>query len=155
MRSKELVVGFPVRGEDVLLGIRNQAPWDCKLSGYGGNTNSEDENDPRKTQVRELREESGLITCPWLIEKRGEFVVVREGKEPQILHAYIIPHFMGKEVTTKEMSSPMWFPIKNVPAGLMIPGDEFWVYRMLCGEFMSGTIYRSADAEKLVRIELN
>lgn len=53
------------------------------------------------------------------------------------------------------MSSPMWFPKKNIPTDLMIPGDEFWVCRMLAGEFMSGTIFRSADAEIFLGIELN
>ncbi|KKQ53201.1 MAG: hypothetical protein US70_C0005G0035 [Parcubacteria group bacterium GW2011_GWD2_38_11] len=72
MKSRVLVVGFPIRRDEVLLGIRNQKPWICNLSGFGGNINDEDGNDPRKTQVRELR--------PSLLKKELSSLLIVKGK---------------------------------------------------------------------------
>lgn len=153
--SDELVVGFPLEGQDVWLGIRRRTPWLGCLSGLGGNREPEDRN-IFDIMRREARDEALIETDPAFMEKWGEFGVMREGKRPLVLHVILIHRFKGIPTTTEEMGPHLKFPVCNLPLGEMVPGDEKWVGHMLeKKEYVRGTIWRSADAEKLLGIEVH
>ena len=151
--SNELVVGFPVVKSDVLLSIRRRDPWLGNFSGLSGSVEKADQN-IFEAMIREAKEEAGIEIDFSNMEKRGEIQIFREEKKPITLNIIFIHHFRGIPKTTKTMGPHLLFPIENLPTSEMIPGDKYWVYRMLKGEFITGKIFRSADAEKLLEIEI-
>lgn len=144
MRNKELVIVYPIfRGiteNFVLLGERLKSPWINLFSGFGGNLESGDES-PIQRQILELYQEAKIKVEAEDIEKRAEFIIDIKGKEPKLLHVYTADKFSGGGERTEEMR-PEWFSFRNIPIHRMIPGDEFWVPRILNGEYLSGTIFR-------------
>jgi len=146
MRNKELVIVFPifdgVTEKFVLLGERLKNPWMNLFSGFGGNVEEGDKNSLQR-QVIELYQEAKIIAKETDIVKKAEFVIDIKGKEPKLLHVYTVNEFSGKGERTKEMR-PEWFSFHNLPIHKMIRGDEFWVPRILAGEYLTGIIFRDA-----------
>jgi 8-oxo-dGTP pyrophosphatase MutT (NUDIX family) len=147
MRNRELVIAFPIfdgiTEKFVLLGERQKDPWKNLFSGFGGNVEKKDKS-PLARQVLELRQEAGIIAREQVLEKKAEFVIAIEEKEPKLLHVYIVNNFSGEVKCTEEMR-PEWFSFHALPYHRMIKGDEFWVPRVLAGESLSGIIFRDAD----------
>jgi len=147
MRNKELVIAFPifdgVTEKFVSLGERQKDPWKNKLSGFGGNVEKYD-RDPLSRQVLELWQEAKMKTDRNSLIKKAEFKLDIIGKEPKILHVYTVDKFSGAGERTKEMH-PGWFSFNVLPVHRMIEGDEFWVPRILVGEYLTGTIFRDAN----------
>lgn len=147
MHSEEMVVVFPlfdgITEKYVLLGERLRDPWKNSLSGFGGNVEKGDESLCQR-QVIELYQEAGIKIKEADLEKRAEFMIDIKGKESKILHVYVVSKFLGGGQATEEMH-PEWFSLLNLPLRKMIKGDEFWVPRILAGEYLAGTIFRDAD----------
>ena len=147
MRNRELVIAFPIfdgiTEKFVLLGERQKDPWKNQLSGFGGNV-EKDDKDPLDRQILELWQEAKIKAHKKSLIKRAEFNLDIIGKEPKALHVYTINKFLGKGECTEEMC-PAWFSFCALPIHKMIKGDEFWVPRILDGEYLTGTIFRDAD----------
>lgn len=147
MRNRELVVVFPIfdaiTKKFVLLGERQCEPWKGLFSGFGGNIEEGDKN-PRRRQVIELKEEARILVQENHLKKMAEFIIDIKGKEAKLLHVYITDNFFGKGENTKEMR-PEWFSFRDLPFGRMIKGDEFWVPKVLAGEYLHGTIFRDEN----------
>lgn len=143
MRNKELVIAFPLKNGNVLLGTRKKDPWKGKLSGFGGNIEKEDKS-PLSRQVLELWEEAKIMTSEKNLDKRAEFEIKIEDKKiPKILHIYIVHDFSGLGRETGEMY-PIWLSLSKSSIFIkkMISGDEEWVPKILEGKFLTGTIFR-------------
>lgn len=149
--ATDLVLGYFIRGNEFLLSFRKRTPWLGKLSGLGGNKEPEDKC-LIDTLIREVFDESDARICADDIEKRAEFQIFREGKSMILLHVYAMNYSGQCLEESDEMGPHLWFPIKNPPFGMMVPGDKYWFLRFLQGEFLRGKIYRSANAELLLGI---
>ena len=149
MRNKELVVAFPIFdgiGEKfVFLGERQKDPWKGCFSGFGGNIEEGDKS-ARQRQIIELEQEAKIVAQENDLIKRAEFVIDIQGKETKFLHVYVVEKSSGTGGNTEEMH-PEWFSFRDLPIHRMIDGDEFWVPRILAGEYLTGTIFRNENLE--------
>jgi ADP-ribose pyrophosphatase YjhB (NUDIX family) len=153
MTGSNLVLVFPIVGNEVLLSIRKKAPWVGCLSGLGGGFIEEDCYF-LNTVRREAVEEAVIRINPLYLEKRGELTIKREGKKQQTLHVYISRYFDGNPTETVEMGPHMFFPTDKLPFDKMVKGDEQWVPQILKEKFIKGTIWRSSDAEEFLGCEI-
>lgn len=154
--DKHLVLVYPMAGPtEVWLGVRKKAPWEGCFSGPGGGVNRMD-GDEFIAGIREMLEEGRFSSSSMFMEKRAEFSVMREGKEPQILKVLIAKKVYGYPLATSEMVGWGKFPIQNLPLNVMVPGDghEDWVKRLIMGEKFRGVIRRSADAELFLGMDI-
>jgi ADP-ribose pyrophosphatase YjhB (NUDIX family) len=151
--AKELVLGFPVVGRNVLLSKRKRTPWEGCLSGLGGNVEKSDLSNLHALQ-REARQEAEIEIKFSDMRKVAQFEVYCQGKEMKLLSVYLILNFRGDPTETEEMGPHMYCPIDSLLIRQMVSGDEVWVERILNGESLMGKIYRSANAEELISIEV-
>lgn len=112
-------------------------------NGYGGGPEKIDGGDIRKTAIRELQQESGIIgkiedleqvaICYFHnLKSNGTTFTVK-------VYAYILRVWGGYPRETSEMENPTFFPITNLPLLEMMPADRDWVPRILAGE--TGTVW--------------
>jgi len=124
---------FIVDSGKVLLGMKKRGFGEGKYNGFGG---KKKENEKiHETAVRELKEESGIITNLADIEKMAElhfsFPVKKEWD--QTVHVYVVNKWEGDPKESEEMR-PEWFDVSKIPFDNMWSDDTHWLPLILKGK---------------------
>jgi ADP-ribose pyrophosphatase YjhB (NUDIX family) len=138
---QEMVVCFPIKGNNIFLGKRKKEPWKGKFSGFGGRVGyAENYID---AQIRELQEEAEIIVQPENLIRQGTINIDLNGKE-KLLHIFIIKKWQGCFKETEEME-PQKFSLNEIPYELMAKGDEYWLPIILNGKYFKAEMKRGED----------
>lgn len=133
------VVGFMVRDNQVLLGLRKKVSLglgENLISGIGGKVGDHPEfakENPDQALVREFQEEVGVT--PTVFEKCGRvrFIFPDKPKWSQEVDIYRITKWQGVPRETESIS-PVWFEQNNLPKMRMWEDNVYWVPLVLRGE---------------------
>lgn len=147
---KQTTIVFCLKGNKVLLGMKKTSIGAGWWNGFGGKVQPPETFEA--AAVRELKEESGLVTT----EK--DLVLVAKIKfffadTPKFdCPVYITRNWTGEPVETNEMR-PQWFSIDNLPFAEMWPADVRWIPGVLAGDTIEATVTFDAEGKKLVSFE--
>lgn len=138
-RCQEATITFPVRDDEVLLGMKKRGHGVNYLNGFGGKLQPRET--PLDATVRELKEESGLEADPGAIEPTGILTVMGSGK-PMVVYLSRCLDWQGTPEETEEMW-PAWFTIghkltngtfvNHLPLETMWPNDRLWIIAAILG----------------------
>ena len=133
------VVSYAVKGDKVLLGVRNSSSTNLgvnKVAGLGGKLDPNETSD--KALVRELKEEVGIIPTKFRNVGRVIFLNPHETKWNLDVDVYIIDEWDG-EPTELEKITPEWFLISELPLDRMFSDNKYWLPRVLEGKHVNAT----------------
>ena len=137
MKIFTATVCFLLKDNQVNLAVKTRKIGKDRWNGYGGGTDDEDK-DLVTTAVRELWEESEVWVAPESLRKMAilEFhnSPGEAGEFMAKVHIYVTHEWTGEPKPTKEMATPTWFPINDLPLDTMMPADREWLPRVLAGE---------------------
>lgn len=142
---------FPLRGEQVLLGMKKRGFGEGWWNGFGGKVQ------PGESSVdgarRETEEECGLVIGNLKLVARLLFHF--EDQLNIVSLAYTSDEFNGQPDEKEEMR-PQWFTIDGIPYDTMWPADRQWIPRVI-GPTASDTVLNFAiyfdDSKRFQRIE--
>ncbi|OHA79889.1 MAG: hypothetical protein A2675_01460 [Candidatus Yonathbacteria bacterium RIFCSPHIGHO2_01_FULL_51_10] len=129
-------VCYPVRDGKVLLAFKT-----CKIgancwNGYGGGI--EQGETVAEAALRELREESGLVAREEHLEKIAvvDFHNTKSDGSTFIVkvHFFTVSQWTGEPKETREMITPTWFEIEDLPIDTMMLADAQFVPVALKGK---------------------
>lgn len=132
---------------EVLLGLKKRGAIGLgKIVGPGGHVES-DETD-LEACVRELKEETGLVTVPAELRTAGT-VVFRFPTRPEwdmSVAMFTGERFAGELVETDELA-PAWYPVDALPFDRMWDDAKYWLPRVLAGEVVHAEITLAENCE--------
>ena len=123
---KVATLGFPIRGNEILLGRKwNKAEIGKNiLNGPGGKLEPEDES-LDACLIREVEQEMGIT--PTAFEKKAVVTFFTSGVPGFEVHTYLIYEFAGEPRNTEEMTEVDWHTIGEATYGKMHDGDLHWL----------------------------
>lgn len=142
---KRATLTFPIKDNEVLLGIKVKKVAAGLWNGYGGKI--EEGQTPEEAGSEELFDETGgknkkgkgikcdpkdLIPCAVI----DFYFPHNEPGDPEFrVIVYITVQFTGEPEETKdEMLTPTWFDINQIPYDKMMAGDRLFIPKVLAGE---------------------
>jgi 8-oxo-dGTP diphosphatase / 2-hydroxy-dATP diphosphatase len=134
--NRILTLSIPLRGDEVLLGMKKRGFGAGRWNGFGGKV--EDES-IKEAAIRELFEEVSLTTT--VVEEIGILAFSFE-KDPVTLetHVFRVLEFEGEPTETDEMS-PKWWRRDQIPYGSMWPDDVYWFPYLLNNRLFRGSFH--------------
>lgn len=157
---KKATLTFPIKENEILLGIKTRKVGAGLRNGYGGKI--EEGQTPTQAAVDELFDETGgknnkgkgikcnekdLIPCavvdfyfPHNHSGNPEFRVI----------IYLTVQFTGEPEKTDEMLDPKWFDIDSMPYDQMMPGDRLIIPPILDGKKFIATITFQEDSSAVL-----
>jgi len=136
IRVKEESLCFPLKDGKVLLGLRSATFANGFWNGFGGGVKVWE--NPEDSAIRELMEEAMLSTGTEFLRKVAilemRHLGGRGGNYLSRVHTYLIKKWYGEPRETKEMKTPTWFKIGNLPFDQMMPADRVWLPIALSGQ---------------------
>lgn len=130
---REVVLCFPVRNHEVLLGHKKTGFGKGNLVGLGGGI--EPGETPEQAALRELQEESGLQGDPESLTPMGQVTFLfptRENWDMRV-QLYVLKAWKGEPMETAEIQ-PGWFHLDRIPFNRMWDDSKHWLPRVLLGE---------------------
>lgn len=129
----ERTICFPLRGNQVLLGMKKKGFGKLKYNGFGGKL--EFGETAEEAAIRELFEESNLSAKKENLEERAiiDFDFIYKPEWNQRVHVYVINSWNNEPVETEEMI-PGWFDIDKIPYTKMWDSDKIWLPLIINGE---------------------
>lgn len=129
-------VCYPVRDGKVLLALKTGKIGAGCWNGYGGGI--EDGETVVEAALRELWEESGLVASEEHLEKiavvdfhntktDGSIFIVK-------VHFFTVSQWGGEPKESREMVTPTWFEMKELPVSKMMPADVKFLPVALSGK---------------------
>ena len=128
---------FPLRGDDVLLGMKKRGFGAGKWNGFGGKPH--DGETKRQAAARELKEESCLVAVPDDFEQVARMVFYEADVIVFESDVFFLRSWRGTEQETEEMR-PQWFHWDALPYEAMWPADGRWVPLILAGKQIEGIV---------------
>lgn len=133
-------VGFPIKGDRVLLGRKmNKIGAGCR-NGYGGGIH--DGETPEQSIVRELEEEAGIKINPDTLDKVAEIDCYNTKSDGETftckLYVYFFYQWEGDFQSSNEVSDPVWFNKQELPLDEMMLADREWLPIVLSGRKIIG-----------------
>ena len=129
--------------EEVMLGMKKRGFGEGKYNGFGGKL--EPGETVEQAAVRELEEESGVITNVNSLNKKGYLVFNMEDSNKLMkVHVYTVTNFTGDGVETEEML-PLWVDINAMPFDNMWVDDPYWFPYLKAGKRFVGRFDYSND----------
>ena len=123
---------------------------DC-WNGYGGGVESGETIS--EAASRELEEELGVIAKPQHLEKVAVMTfhnIKSDGETFSCtVHFFLVQKWVGKPKESKEMTTPTWFSMDQLPDKMM-PADKVFVPRILSGQKIIGSASYGPYQEKLL-----
>jgi len=148
----ELVVVFPLRSGEVLLGrkkprteLNYENLGEGLWNGFGGHV--EKGSSPEETAIEELFDETGKGLCCKQkdLQAVAQFTIHSPKREDITLHVYLVTEFSGEARESEEMI-PQWFAPDQLPTERW-KSDDVWLNRILAGEKLIGEIWFKPDDE--------
>jgi 8-oxo-dGTP diphosphatase len=143
---RETTLCFIVNSDKVLLGMKKRGFGMGKYTGFGGKK-SEGER-IEEAAIRELREETGIVTNLDKIEKIAKLYFTFPYKKEwnQVVHTYLVKEWEGEPNESEEMR-PEWFNINNLPSNEMWSDSKYWLPLILRGEKIEAYVQFKEDNE--------
>jgi 8-oxo-dGTP diphosphatase len=150
----EATLGFLVDDEQrVLLARKTKKIGAGCWNGYGGGL--EGNETPAECMVRELVEETKVITSPEFIEKMAEVDFYNTKSAGTLfvckVHVYLIHQWQGEPQATDTMANPTWFLKSRLPLDEMMPADRHWVPLVLNGTKLVGQAHYGPYQKELLK----
>ena len=148
------VVGYCIRGNDVLLGLRKQSSVGLGLqliAGLGGKVGDSPECKHEthfEALVRELREEVGIEVQNAVEMGNVQFIFPDKPKWTMDTKIYLIDEWNG-EPTESEDILPLWYPKHALPWNQMFSDNPLWLPRVLLGEKIQAVMLHREEVESL------
>lgn len=137
---------FPVQGNEVLLAEKQKKIGAGFLNGFGGKSEPKD-NSVWETNARETEEEVGIKIQE--VKKVGEIIFHNLSKDPELSnimgHIFIATKWSGTPKETNEMKKIAWYNIDELDYEKFLPGDRFFIPKILNGKLVKGTIEYNSD----------
>jgi len=145
--KSERTLCFLIREDNILLSKKLLRHGAGKYNGYGGGLKQVES--PEQAAVRELIEESTVDASIFDLDKRAiiEFYFPHEQKYNQRVHIYFLDEWSGTPTKTKEMGSPKWFSMNNIPYSKMWASDKEWLPYLIEGKKIKATFVWTKDRE--------
>lgn len=147
----EAVIVFPLRAplplapDAELLLIKKKRGLGAGLyNGPGGKV--EGHETPRSAAIRETEEEVGLTLE--VADRRARFDFYFGDTHVFDCHVFTSTSFSGRPVETPE-AAPRWCPRRDIPYDEMWDDDQYWLPRVLDGEYVSGSFRFDPEGEHL------
>jgi 8-oxo-dGTP diphosphatase len=135
---KKTTIVFPVRDNDVSLGMKRRGFGANWWNGYGGKLAHGETYE--MNAIRETEEECGLLLDATMLRHVADLAFRFDGGLDVVSRAYIATGFTGEPQESEEMRNPQWFPLDQLPYDTMWPGDDQWVPRALTTTAVMGCI---------------
>jgi 8-oxo-dGTP diphosphatase/2-hydroxy-dATP diphosphatase len=147
MIRKLLTLCIPIRGDEILLGMKKRGFGAGKWNGFGGKV------EPGETleaaAKRETVEDCGIVIQTMQEVGWHEFVFLDKPDETLEVHVYRVESFLNEPEESEEMR-PKWFPINAIPFEDMWPDDRYWFPWFLKRQKFHGKFHFDHDG-KLVQ----
>lgn len=146
---RETVVGYLIKDDEVLLGVRTRVSNSLGhmiVAGIGGGI--EDGESPEEALVREVSEEVNVTITDY--EKVG-YVTNLVPHRPvwnQRIAVYVVTGFEGEPKKTEEID-PHWYPKHSLPLQDMWADNRVTVPMILSGERVEGRFLYGPDGQIL------
>lgn len=150
------VVGFAVRGDEVLLMHRIKGLGQGLVSGIGGKVGDEEafaHETPDQALVREFQEEIGITPTRYRKVGRVRFIWTTKPKWSMDVAIYLIDEWHGEPIET-DVAKPIWHKINDLPTQNMWEDNLYWVPRILDGEYVDAVFLYGPD-EKIIEHVFN
>lgn len=137
------VVGYPVKGKRVLLGLRKKVSGGLGpdlIAGIGGKVGDCPELAGETNEQALLREVWEEIRISVLVYKPMGTIIFLFPHKPkwnQLTGVYLIEKWLGIPEETEAMR-PQWFRQRNLPVDTMWDDNRYWVPRVLEGKQVEG-----------------
>jgi 8-oxo-dGTP pyrophosphatase MutT (NUDIX family) len=140
---KQVSLCFCIRDNEVLLGMKGEGFGAGKWNGYGGKL--ENGESPKTAAIRELREESGLVSEEVNLKQVALVYFYFEGQLAFECHVFLTYSWTGEPVSTAEMPRHQWFAFDSLPLQEMWAADARWIPLILEGKKIKGRVDFNAD----------
>jgi hypothetical protein len=134
--ASQRTICFPIRNDEILLGMKLKGFGAGKYNGFGGKFDSSSgDKTIRDTAIRELEEESMLNANVSDLEYVGliDFDFPAKPSFNQRVRVYFLRDWDNESEQTEEMR-PEWFDIIAVPYAKMWDSDKLWLPSLLEGK---------------------
>ncbi len=154
MTKKVLTLAFPVRENEILLGLKKRGFGAGLYNGFGGKL--EGDETIEEGMKRELWEEVGIEAVAY--QKLGVLTFYYTTSTLEV-HIFKVREFEGVPTESDEMA-PLWYRETEIPLQIMWPDDAYWLPLFLEDKPFVGAFWFSDEADevgrlKIVRHELN
>ena len=139
---KKSTLCFCIKDDQALLAMKKRGFGSGKWNGYGGKV-QEDET-PIIAAVRELEEESGLVSDDKDLQQVALVRFYFDGNPVFECYVYQTRIWQNEPVETEEMR-PQWYPISDLPFAEMWAADAKWIPLILAGEKIEAEVNFNAD----------
>jgi 8-oxo-dGTP pyrophosphatase MutT (NUDIX family) len=142
----EAALCFPVRGDEVLLALKQKKLGAGFLNGFGGKKEPDDATID-DTNIRETYEEGGI----WITEaqKVGEITFHNPSDDDELkrmrVHIFTATQWAGKPTPTEEMKDIRWYTIADLNYDKFLPADRLFIPLILGGKSVRGFIEYNQD----------
>ena len=138
---------FFLTADKILLAQKKQGFGAGKWNGYGGKVLSDESISA--AAVREVKEESGLDVD----EKDLKPVAVNrfyiDGKIKFECSVFVARRWTAEPQATREMITPTWYLLSEIPFALMWPADHLWLPIILEGKKIRADIYLDKELQQV------
>ncbi len=143
---KKTTLCFCLNNDEVLLAMKKRGFGAGKWNGYGGKV------DTGETEcvaaIRELKEESGLITTEETLQKVALIGFYFDNNLVFECTVYTTHNWKNEPIETEEMR-PQWFKLNNLPYSQMWAADAKWIPLILEGKRIEADVYFNTDGSKV------
>lgn len=149
----EATLCFLIKKGQVLLSMKADNIGKGRWNGYGGGI--EGGETLRQCIVRELGEEAEVVPVEGFIEKVAivDFHNTKSDGKKFVcrVHVYLAKKWLGEPRETKEMLTPTWFDVNNLPIDRMMPADRVWLPQILGGKKIMAEAHYGPFQKTLLR----
>ena len=144
--------GAPAGAREVLLGYKKAGFGAGRWVGLGGHI--EDGEKPAEAAVREVAEESSIVTWPDSLIHMASltFVFPSRPSWDQTADVFVTTEFSGRPAESDELI-PRWFDTDHLPFDGMWDDARHWLPSVLAGEHVTATITFASDCATVATID--
>lgn len=133
--------------DKILLAMKKRGFGEGWWNGYGGKVNEGETIE--EAMVRELQEESGIITKAYKERAVIEFFFSGTDKEVE-MHVFEVTEYEGQPEETDEMA-PKWFSKEDIPYDKMWPADRNWMPLFFEGKDFDGRAVFDGETKAFIK----
>ncbi|MEO0195323.1 MAG: 8-oxo-dGTP diphosphatase [candidate division WOR-3 bacterium] len=133
---KKYVLGYLLRGEEILLIYKKRGLGEGLYNGFGGKI--EVGENSLRALIRESKEEIGVI--PIEFERVARLYFFDDVGVEMAGDVFFITKWEG-EIVESDEAKPQWFKISQIPYDKMWEDDKIWLPLVLQGKRITGKFY--------------